>query len=642
MQQPPVTTPTRPVSDTPSRVSRLITLRAAILAAVCQVAVLFWVVRSEVTAKVWVSSWSISMPGIMLLLVFLMANARSRRRPFTPVELLSIYMVTSTTAAFAGYYFFQLLVVSMGAGRYWATPENEWARLWQYFPKWLWVEDAPGLAGLFQGQSPVAWSIWILPLAGWGLFVFGIYCLTLCINLLLADSWIRRERLTFPMASIPLEMTGGTLFQSRVFWLAFLLPVVIQSFIALSYYFPTVPFKGLKGRDLIEHVQDPPWAVLRPIRMGLTPFMIGLAYLSPLDVSFSVWFFQWLQKGERFFALTLGWVDASDLGQRGEPGLNQQCVGAFLTMGLLILWRLIPSRSERRLQRETGQAAVSLWTVGIALALFAGLVVFLRVAGFKLFVAVALLTVYLLFVLVMSRVRAEAGFAWTYAPDRGVVSVPQLMPRIFGTGALGERNLAMIGFFYWFFWDLRFSVMPSQMEALKIGDSARIQRKQLVMLLVAAMLVAIVVSFFAVLRDSYHYGWESGKVFAGPRNAARLGYQKSLLWIDNPTLPESSDFVWAGVGGAMTLFLSFMRQRFVWWPFHPIGYVMAATNTSYSFWGYYFIAWVLKALVLRYGGMKLYRQSLPLAYGLIIGDIATQCGWSLFGSILDLPVYQFI
>ena len=47
-------------------------------------------------------------------------------------------------------------------------------------------------------------------------------------------------------------------------------------------------------------------------------------------------------------------------------------------------------------------------------------------------------------------------------------------------------------------------------------------------------------------------------------------------------------------------------------------------------------------LVLRYGGMKLYRQSLPLAYGLIIGDIATQCGWSLFGSILDLPVYQFI
>ncbi|MBI2299558.1 MAG: hypothetical protein HYU66_11570 [Armatimonadetes bacterium] len=69
---------------------------------------------------------------------------------------------------------------------------------------------------------------------------------------------------------------------------------------------------------------------------------------------------------------------------------------------------------------------------------------------------------------------------------------------------------------------------------------------------------------------------------------------------------------------------------------------MAHTGAGYSFWCHDFIAWSIKTFILRAGGMKLYRQSLPFVIGLILGDIATQTFWSLLATLCGWPVYQFI
>jgi hypothetical protein len=85
-----------------------------------------------------------------------------------------------------------------------------------------------------------------------------------------------------------------------------------------------------------------------------------------------------------------------------------------------------------------------------------------------------------------------------------------------------------------------------------------------------------------------------------------------------------------------------MRTLFVWWPFHPIGYVMAETGTGNSFWFHYLLAWALKGLILRWGGHRLYARSLPFVIGVILGDLLTQTIWSLGAVLFDVPVYQFI
>jgi len=72
-----------------------------------------------------------------------------------------------------------------------------------------------------------------------------------------------------------------------------------------------------------------------------------------------------------------------------------------------------------------------------------------------------------------------------------------------------------------------------------------------------------------------------------------------------------------------------MRLRFWWWPFHPIGYI--AANCWGMHWNYmpFFLGWLFKSLVIRYGGLRLYRTTVPLAIGLIVGDLVNQGIWSI-------------
>jgi hypothetical protein len=81
-------------------------------------------------------------------------------------------------------------------------------------------------------------------------------------------------------------------------------------------------------------------------------------------------------------------------------------------------------------------------------------------------------------------------------------------------------------------------------------------------------------------------------------------------------------------GAAVTVALGVLRLRFWWWPLHPVGYV--ASNTWGFHWWYlpFFIGWASKMLVVRYGGLRLYRATVPLAAGIIVGDLLNGAIWA--------------
>ena len=625
--------------------------RVGLLALAVQVGIIFWVVRSEVTARVFVSSWSLPMPGVLALLLLLLVN-RARRQPLSQAQLLLVYLTISTTVMLVGYDFVQLLIPAITTPFYFATAENHWSRMHAYLPAWLAPRDPEVIRALFHGEAAVPWRAWIGPLAAWGLLILALCTATLSLSALLSRQWIHRERITFPVATLPLEMTSprAPLFRSRLLWLGFALPVLGQSLCALHYYAPAVPAIPLTLQDISESLVQAPWVALRPLAFGFTPFYIGLAFLAPTDVQFSIWFFYWLGKAQRLAAFHLGYLDPSDL--------NEQTIGGFLALGLFLLWRAGSGvQAFRRSGVRAGEVkggAVSvdperlnartperLMLVVFAVAV-AVMISFLVAAGMALWLAAGMVTLYFLMVVVITRVRAEAGFPWAYGPDRGAASLTHVMGNALGTRAFGPGQLAMLGFFHWFWWDLRFSPMPAQFEALKIGDGARLRQRHLVAWIAAATVVALLVGGGAALRDSYRFGWATAKVYAGVASGAKSGYNLVNQWWDNPSGANGTRAAWTVLGGAVTLLLMAARQRFAWWPFHPIGYVMAGTPTAYVFWSNYLTAWVLKVCLLRYGGMRLYRAAVPFFIGLILGDIATQTTWSLVTSILDVPVYQFL
>jgi hypothetical protein len=84
----------------------------------------------------------------------------------------------------------------------------------------------------------------------------------------------------------------------------------------------------------------------------------------------------------------------------------------------------------------------------------------------------------------------------------------------------------------------------------------------------------------------------------------------------------------------MAILLGTLRLRFWWWPLHPIGYLAANCWGMHWYWMPLFVGWLWKTLTIRYGGLRLYRRTMPVAIGLIVGDMVSSGLWVTINSIV--------
>src|SRR5204862_50262 len=122
---------------------------------------------------------------------------------------------------------------------------------------------------------------------------------------LVERQWIARERLTFPLLSIPLEITRGAdtpegvpLLRRGPFWLGAAVPLAIGSLNALHRYFPLIPELGLQFPLFPEGTLSPPWTGLGTMDIVLSFPLLAVAFIVPADISLSCWFFHFLTRVE--------------------------------------------------------------------------------------------------------------------------------------------------------------------------------------------------------------------------------------------------------------------------------------------------------------------------------------------------------
>jgi len=53
------------------------------------------------------------------------------------------------------------------------------------------------------------------------------------------------------------------------------------------------------------------------------------------------------------------------------------------------------------------------------------------------------------------------------------------------------------------------------------------------------------------------------------------------------------------------------------------------------------VAWLVKTLLLRYGGAQTYHRAVPFFVGLILGDFIVGNSWTLYGLATWQDVYHF-
>ena len=607
-------------------------------AIICEMVVILWIVFSEVPGKVFISSWSIVVPGILLLAVFLalrrfVPHALSRQR------LMLVYAMLSASSCLVGYGAIQALYPAVATQFYNATPANQWDLFNRYVPEWLAPHSPDVLKGLYIGHSPVPWVAWAVPMAAWGVIWSLVALAMLGLAVLIAPVWIHEERLTFPIVQLPLEITSErtALFNNGSMWLGFAIPLIAESLLALQYYYPTIPAVQMKHVDLGGLFPTPPWSALRPFYVGFTPFIVGFAYLAPTDISFSIFFFGIMDRLVQVGVVAMG-GDAASVGSylKQAPFSQQQTIGAFLAFAIVPLVRAGGKMRQRVVRRDSRVEHSALAMLSLSCL---ALLTILHAAGLSILAAALMVILLLMFGLALARIRAEAGPVWAFGPYGGLAGN---LVNVSGTAHYSPADLSLLSTTQWMSADMRFLPMPFHVESLKIGETAGIARPTMVAALAIATITGVATGLAAVLWLEYHLGVATGKVYGGVSYWQQLVTARSANWTSNRTDWDIVGLPWIAFGAFVTWGLAALRQNLLWWPLHPIGYVLAHTGTGISFWLHYFIAWAIKTLVLRYGGMDLYRRSIPFAIGVILGDILTQTVWSAGAVLLGAPVYQFI
>jgi hypothetical protein len=142
----------------------------------------------------------------------------------------------------------------------------------------------------------------------------------------------------------------------------------------------------------------------------------------------------------------------------------------------------------------------------------------------------------------------------------------------------------------------------------------------------------------ALLHLSYKHG------FATRGNGLGFGLEawwNFESWRRFPEGPKIAATVATAVGFLVTLGLGFMRMRFTWWAWHPVGYATSLSCSMGKLWVGIMIAWMIKAVIVRYYGANAYRKAIPFFVGLVMGEFLTASGWCIYGVMTSQLVYHF-
>lgn len=567
------------------------------------------------------------------------------RHALKPSELLVVYIMNAMSVTFSGHDMFQNLFGAIVHAQWYATPENEWGDLFlRLIPSWLTVEDMDVVRGFYEGESSIYnWQIvapWIRPFLIWLAFVLVLMFMMLCMNTFIRKRWTEQEKLAYPNIQLPIRLTeaaGVPLFRERMLWIGFGIAGFITVLNGIHFLVPQVPFiKYVKQENVGQYFTDKPWNALNGMTISMYPFMIGLTFFMPLDLSFSCWFFYVFRRAQQVLGAAVGFRSLPEF-----PYFGQQGWGAWLTLCVLAIWS---SRHQLRYAfsgvvkpgsvDDANEPIPYRWAfVGLVLSAVA-IIAFARIAGMAIWVGVLFFAIYFALSVAITRVRAEFG-----SPHEiYYVNPHDMMISFVGTRPYSPRSLTVLSLFYWFNRGYRNHPMPNQLEAFKMAEMNGIGNRGLFAALLVTILVSIVATFWANLHLAYRDG---AAILGGFKDwVGWESFNRLQRWFISPTPPDAPRILFTGIGSLMVIGMTILRTRFIGFPFHPAGYALAVSFAMEYFWFAVFVSWALKLAILKQGGIRAHRQAMPLFLGLILGDYFFGSIWAIIGPSIGMRTYK--
>jgi len=169
--------------------------------------------------------------------------------------------------------------------------------------------------------------------------------------------------------------------------------------------------------------------------------------------------------------------------------------------------------------------------------------------------------------------------------------------------------------------------MPHAAEAFKLYEAVGRRATGLWPSMVASILVGSVLSCVTQLHFYYDLGAAAG--LRGGQVPLWIGgetWRELAARMMSPTPPNWHSGAATALGAAFT-FVGMLAISTTWYMSHM--------------WMPMLLAWTVKSLVSRYGGIKGVRSLAPIAFGLILGDVITGSLWTSYSLITSVNTYAF-
>jgi hypothetical protein len=573
-------------------------------------------------------------PAVAGLFLLCLLNAQFRRyRPqwvLNRGELIALYsLLAVSTGLCATPWDWGGSLSSMITWPIWnATPGNHWAEtIWPNLPSWLVVSDREALSGFYLGDSsPYHWEIlraWLTPALWWTAWATTLLGTAFCLNVVVRRRWSQEEQLPFPMTALPLQLSeeGGGLLRSPLFWAGFAIAALIALNQMAGRLLPALPVLPTEF-DYSPYVSNNrPWDAIRIPHFSWQPWHLGLSYLMPVDLALSLVAFNVFWRAEFIGARQLGWSTSS---WGGFPYGEQQVMGSYFALITVVLWLErkylaqvlrkavgLPSLADDRTEAFSYRTALCGVLAGMGILSW-----FMARAGASPAILLPWLAIYFSMLLAMGRLRAQLGppsnEMYGTMPDFAFMQYP-------GTLGLSPRTLGLLALLRPFMREQTANPAPGQLEALRLAEQIKLKPRRFALLLILAVPLGMLTYFWASIHIGYHLGL-GAKASRTLTFHALQGVSQLENWFSLPSPPDWNGVGAVGFGFVVTLALMALKLQVPLWPLHPVAFPLGFDMTVDDMLPAIFATWLLKALLLRYGGLRAHRRALPFFLGLITGS----------------------
>lgn len=495
----------------------------------------------------------------------------------------------------------------------------------------------PDAAAMFAGNA--AWRTWLKPLLRWGILIALTYMVLMAFNLLIFRQWAHHEKLSYPLAQLPEELAGAgnndsrilpPVFHSGLFWCG---AAVSGGVLGWNLLCMTQAIPGLQPIDLMNRwkpfIENTTLAGLLPSAKSTIFFtLIGISFLVPQHISFSLWFFSLLYMAQLLFLVWLGYGGNEDsFPSDWWHTMNfrtAQGGGAILVFSSVVLWKcrryifcnflssgLRDLDAEEQVELRKASHLFVWGSFAIVLTLSLGL-------GAHPLYALVFYGITLLVTIGLIRAVTEGGVLGFQAWANPLHFIKTIfgMDKTWTSPALFSPLLVYMAVF---FHDLKTFIAPAMANSIKIREDLSLQRRRFHIAVAAAIIIAVVVSLGTEIAMSYSYGADNMERWFHSVYPKRLFDQIATISRDPP---QSAPFErgWMALGAGGMALLLYLRQTIFWLP-HPIGLIMLVNPLMCTYWFSILLGWAAKSIVTRYGNKDTYGRAKNFFIGLIVGEL---------------------